>query len=63
MAVMLFIHTFSWFSSSLECQDGQYGEDCQFKCGRCKDSEVCDKKDGRCSACEDGYVGEQCKNG
>ena len=57
------MHSFFFVLFSLACLNYRYGEDCALKCGHCKAREVCDKKDGRCSACADGYAGAQCKNG
>ena len=47
----------------VQCQDGWYGEDCISTCGHCNGSESCDKEDGQCSTCEDGYRGTLCIEG
>ena len=43
-----------------DCTDGMYGDTCQNRC-TCRDSqEVCNKRNGHCLACDDGYLDEAC---
>ena len=38
------------------CSNGSWGEGCNRHCGRCKGSQLCDKRTGECpGACEPGY--------
>ena len=43
------------------CKDGQYGRDCQLNCsGNCLNKEICDKQNGACESCAEGYQGGKC---
>ncbi|XP_041347574.1 multiple epidermal growth factor-like domains protein 11 [Gigantopelta aegis] len=42
------------------CTDFWYGEDCDKTCNCRNETEVCDKKTGRCTACPDGWTGDSC---
>ena len=43
-----------------DCADGMYGDTCQTRC-TCRDAqEVCNKRNGHCIACDDGYLDEAC---
>ncbi|KAI8519490.1 hypothetical protein Bbelb_027470 [Branchiostoma belcheri] len=44
-----------------ECDDGYYGHNCAKRCGVCVTGTTCEKTDGRCSGCEDPWVGDTCK--
>ena len=49
------------YSSSLGCDDFQYGVNCHMTCGHCKDDAMCDPKDGSCPGpCVPGFTGELC---
>lgn len=49
-----------WLFSE-ECDSRKYGEECQYKCGECKDMEQCHHINGRClDGCEPGFKGEKC---
>lgn len=44
------------------CNEGIYGVNCLFNCsGNCFDGKVCDKVNGNCSFCVDGYKGLKCE--
>lgn len=46
---------------NIACSNETYGPGCLFNCsGNCINGEPCDKKTGHCTACVDGYIGEQC---
>lgn len=46
------------------CNDEKYGMNCRFDCSsHCLDSEVCNKTDGSCRSCADGYTGIKCDTG
>ena len=43
-----------------DCIDGTYGDTCQNRC-TCRDAqEVCNKQNGHCRACDDGYLDDAC---
>uniref|UniRef100_A0A8W8NPK4 protein-tyrosine-phosphatase n=1 Tax=Magallana gigas TaxID=29159 RepID=A0A8W8NPK4_MAGGI len=43
------------------CNDGKYGMNCRFNCSRhCLNDKVCNKIDGSCQYCADGYKGIKC---
>ncbi|XP_078694339.1 uncharacterized protein LOC144923572 isoform X2 [Branchiostoma floridae x Branchiostoma belcheri] len=44
-----------------ECPDGFYGHYCGESCENCVTGTVCEKTDGRCSGCEEPWVGDTCK--
>ena len=45
----------------LECKQGQYGPNCDSKCGHCLIDSDCSRIDGTChTGCNDGYRGPQC---
>lgn len=31
-----------------ECEDNFYGDLCKYRCGHCKNGEICDKNNGNC---------------
>lgn len=44
-----------------ECENKSYGENCGMVCGKCKDNESCNHKDGTCpNGCSDGWTGNKC---
>ena len=46
------------------CTDFWYGEDCNKSCNCRNQTEVCDKRSGRCkSGCPDGWTGAACDKG
>ncbi|XP_041347942.1 receptor-type tyrosine-protein phosphatase epsilon-like [Gigantopelta aegis] len=42
------------------CTDFWYGEDCNKTCNCRNQTEVCDKKTGKCTACPGGWTGDAC---
>ena len=43
-----------------DCADGTYGDTCQNRC-TCRDAlEVCNKRNGHCLSCDDGYLNKAC---
>ena len=43
-----------------DCNNGTYGDICQNRC-TCRDAqEICNKRNGHCRACDDGYLNEAC---
>ena len=42
---------------------GEYGRNCENRCGHCHNHEACNRLDGRCRDCETGYQGLRCDNG
>ena len=57
--VIISLHRYSFCFTA--CKDGQYGKDCQFNCsGNCLKEEVCDKENGACESCAEGYHGGKC---
>ncbi|KAI8506599.1 hypothetical protein Bbelb_160260 [Branchiostoma belcheri] len=44
-----------------QCDDGYYGQNCAKRCGVCVTGTTCHKADGRCSGCENPWVGDTCK--
>lgn len=45
-----------------ECNEGQFGQNCDFECGHCLHKKQCHYIEGTCSSgCDDGYRGIQCK--
>lgn len=43
------------------CIDGKYGVNCRFDCSRhCLNDKMCNKEDGSCQFCADGYKGIKC---
>ncbi|XP_033907036.3 scavenger receptor class F member 1-like [Acipenser ruthenus] len=45
---------------SERCSAGFYGNQCQNRCGRCKQAQPCSPTDGFCAACEPGWTGTRC---
>ena len=49
-----------WFSA--DCDDGNYGINCNESCGHCKKQSKCSITDGNCpSGCEPWYILDDCK--
>ena len=45
-----------------ECEEGEYGSNCEGRCGRCADGEACDKETGLCAdGCKRGWQGDKCQ--
>lgn len=45
-----------------KCNEGQFGQNCDFECGHCLHKKQCHHIEGTCSSgCDDGYRGIQCK--
>ncbi|XP_006863514.1 PREDICTED: scavenger receptor class F member 1 [Chrysochloris asiatica] len=44
----------------LPCPAGNYGVQCQDRCGHCKQNEPCAPDTGNCESCEPGWNGTQC---
>ena len=43
------------------CNNGTFGQDCNYTCGYCLDQEVCYHSNGTCfNGCDAGYAGESC---
>ena len=47
-----------------DCDDGQYGDDCLLKCGRCVGGVPCNKSTGQCpNGCPPGLLPPLCQTG
>ena len=55
------LYTHAWtFSCCLACDDGTYGQNCSFTCGKCV-TNTCTKHNGTCTrGCSDGFTGVLC---
>jgi hypothetical protein len=56
-----------WLNNSdilLECDDNQYGPDCNQTCGKCREDKQCHHINGSCNGgCGPGYKGDNCYQG
>lgn len=52
------------FFKMLECVSYNYGQNCAFDCGHCKDGRSCAAENGVCKdGCDYGWIGDLCVTG
>merc|ERR1711976_911915 len=68
MQLFMCFMTFIASISAQDCPTGYWGDDCNFRCGMCKNESTglvgCNKENGEClneKGCEQGYTGKTCQ--